>query len=1135
MGFPFLDSVWDRIYFSDNGLIQFQTFQSNEKYLYPNPFKNGFEGNETVPMLAVFWDDADLTLGEGKLLYQVYDESKTDLYSQIIFNRTTEEVNKYFAKNISTNFVPRWILKVTWAHILPVSFQKRNMSQTNTFQCILTTDGIFSFASLKYAVMQWYPGQRLFHRALMGYTNGRGIFYNDPQTQKNNTYGPRGRYRPDQEIGNTGLRGQWAYRLDLQNTGKYHKNYQQKCWNWHLTEPNPSAWNTNIHSCPCHETQAKEDNRFIPEILLFNSFSEQKLEDRMITFQSALPNRFRAGRRCTYSSGYLIAGITDRYFIYSKEAPTIDDHIQRDLEPFEWCCRKSPLCHLYYEKRPIDKCENYTSLGLGQVYGTLNMKTFDGVDYIFHGLGEYVIARLSSDKGNNIFTLQGQSDLMITGDSLITPVIFVKLAAFYQGMVMMKVEWGCSKSEKELLVSVNDKDIILNKAEDLEVYHFSQNQLALVCQKGIRCSAVYFSGLQVTVELAIGGFLQATVYLPHSFYKRTLGLLGLWSSTTADEFLFPNGDRLQFHAGSFPTEEEIYDFQQSWLVAPPESLFPLRHPLKMWKTFKPIFTSILLATTDDKRLNDINKTCSSNAACVHDILVTNNTNVGLQTRNYYISYEKSTVIFGNMPPTFIGPLFIQVKVNRTTRVQFTAKDPNNDKVSFALVPPIPDGAAINSATGQLTWTPRNIKPVQLTIQVNDDFSGSFMNVSVLMCSCMNNGECDYSTVTQTYLTGKFQVVGCLCPEMFSGVFCSDFQDYCKGQPCFPGLKCTNQTSLQLFQCDRCPSATISNGKEGYKCFLNDKCLPPFPFPCHELANCFSTIDSYVCQCKPGFTGDGSNCTDIDECKNMTFCSSAKYECINTFGSVRCACRYRSEDGSTTCDETLNPPGWNIFKCTLNWKSLKKSEDLLNVNSASFKDHAKKYAEKLNNILSLGFENKFYNLSLKSFPDGGPSAEYHVNVSSDTPHWFVRDFLIQVAEYYGVQPSRISVEDLNECAGGEAVCRGAALCKNTYGGYKCICNGSAELESQTCYSNATVTTGSKYINYNRLLIGLVLGLGIPIILLLLALLIFCYCIRRRVKADIATTSNGSVPQGKSLKPDYHVETLVYNVHHLPSYI
>ncbi|XP_043552698.1 fibrillin-2 [Chiloscyllium plagiosum] len=1094
MGFPFLGSIWDRIYFSDNGLIQFQNFQSNENYLYPNPFKNGFDGNETVPMLAVFWDDADLTFGNGKLLYQVYNDSKKDIYSQLIINRTTEEVNRQFAKTIDNPFVPRWILKVTWDHISPVSFQKKNLSETNTFQCILTTDGIFSFALMKYATMHWNPGQRLFQRVLMGYTNGKGIFYNDPQTQKNETYGSRGRYRPDQVIGNTGLRGQWAYRLDLQNSSRYSKTFRQKCWHWYLTEPHPSTWNTDVQSCPCHESQAKEDNRFIPEIMLFNVSTQQKMEGERTTFQSALPNQFTAGRRCIYSSGYLIEGRTDRYFIFTPEATTLQDHIKGDLEPFEWCCTKSSLCNLYYAKRPIDKCENYTSLGLGQVYGTLHMKTFDGVDYIFHGLGEYVIVRLSSTKGHNIFTLQGQSYLTIRNNTFINIVAFVKFAAFYQGMVRMKVEWGCSKSGKELSVTVNDKDIRLHKGEDLEVYHFSHNQLALVCKKGTRCSAVYFSGLQVTVEIGIGGFLQATVHLPHSFYNRTLGLLGLWSSTSADDLLFPNGDQLKFQAGSFPTEAEIYKFQQSWQVPPPESLFLSHQPMENWRTIRPIFTSVLLASADNKTLNNINRTCSGNAACIHDILVTNDTNIGLQTKDYYMKYEKSAVTFGNMPPTFIGPLLIRVKVNTTTRVQFTAKDLNKDKINFALVPPTPQGATINPATGLLTWTPKTIKPVQLTVQVNDDLSGSFLNPTVQMCNCMDGGECDYDTILQAHFLGKLQIVGCICSELFSGEFCSEYQDHCKGQPCFPELKCINQISPQLFQCGTCPSATIANGKEGYKCFLHDECLPPFPFPCHELANCISTGHSHHCQCKEGFMGDGVNCTDIDECKNMSFCPSAKYECFNIFGAARCACRYHSEDGAATCDEPTNPPGWNVFNCTVKWNTLRKSAVLLNVNSTLFKAEAKKYANKLNKILTQGFENKFYNLSLKSFPGGGPSAEYRVNVSSDTPHWFIQDFLIQVAEYNEADPS-VSVEDVNECISGEANCHATALCENTYGGFKCICNRSAEVESQLCYTN-----NPEYDNKDKLLLGLILGIGLPLLLLLLALPIFYYCIRRKVKAE-----------------------------------
>lgn len=51
--------------------MQFQLVNENEKLLLPAPLPKGFHGNESLPMLAVFWDDADLTLGDGKLLYQV--------------------------------------------------------------------------------------------------------------------------------------------------------------------------------------------------------------------------------------------------------------------------------------------------------------------------------------------------------------------------------------------------------------------------------------------------------------------------------------------------------------------------------------------------------------------------------------------------------------------------------------------------------------------------------------------------------------------------------------------------------------------------------------------------------------------------------------------------------------------------------------------------------------------------------------------------------------------------------------------------------------------------------------------------------------------------------------------------------
>lgn len=70
--------------FSDNGLVQFQSVSENEQYLFPAPFANGFPGDRDVTLLAAFWDDVDLTHGDGRLLYQVREIGFTQICCVIL-------------------------------------------------------------------------------------------------------------------------------------------------------------------------------------------------------------------------------------------------------------------------------------------------------------------------------------------------------------------------------------------------------------------------------------------------------------------------------------------------------------------------------------------------------------------------------------------------------------------------------------------------------------------------------------------------------------------------------------------------------------------------------------------------------------------------------------------------------------------------------------------------------------------------------------------------------------------------------------------------------------------------------------------------------------------------------------------
>ncbi|KAM9385621.1 adhesion G protein-coupled receptor L4 [Pholidichthys leucotaenia] len=61
--------------------------------------------------------------------------------------------------------------------------------------------------------------------------------------------------------------------------------------------------------------------------------------------------------------------------------------------------------------------------------------------------------------------------------------------------------------------------------------------------------------------------------------------------------------------------------------------------------------------------------------------------------------------------------------------------------------------------------------------------------------------------------------------------------------------------------------------------------------CHQLATCKSLNGSnYGCFCKHGYTGDGTTfCNDDDECQNVTNICGDRGQCSNTAGSYYCTC------------------------------------------------------------------------------------------------------------------------------------------------------------------------------------------------------------------------------------------------------
>ncbi|XP_047190910.1 mucin-4-like [Scophthalmus maximus] len=231
--------------------------------------------------------------------------------------------------------------------------------QTNTFQCILATDGARSFALLRYGEMRWGPGQRQYHNAVIGYTNGKSSV-REPTVPPENLFGPGGRYRPQQVKGTLGMLGQLVY--DLSEPAGSDTDPQIMCQVWAMKEPDPAEWTEELSSCPCTRIQALEDMSFLQDTTDPSS-RVKKLRDQRWggaaghIFKSVLSNRHGSGKRCMYEpEGPLLAGYNERYFF----GHSLQNHIDEDLLPFQWCCIESPLCHLYLDKRPLDRCQGYS-------------------------------------------------------------------------------------------------------------------------------------------------------------------------------------------------------------------------------------------------------------------------------------------------------------------------------------------------------------------------------------------------------------------------------------------------------------------------------------------------------------------------------------------------------------------------------------------------------------------------------------------------------------------------------------------------------------------------------------------------------------------------------------------------------
>ncbi|XP_070537209.1 mucin-4-like [Ptychodera flava] len=956
IGFPFWGEFYYSLYFTDNGVIVFIK-ENGDKYPFPYPYPNGFNTDQDIPMVAVFWDDVDLGLANfGEVYYKEYDTSTvlSDEDSAIVkdVNRrirsqypNVDEPDSNFA-----SFQATWILKITWYQVPPF-FAEYTKHSPNTFQGILATDGKYGFVLINFMEdeMRWIysvRGYTSLNRAIIGYNGGQGRESEIENAQF--TFGSvEDLYRPDQFDGNTGLKGRFIYRVEDNSDSTF--NAKQQCLEWYNQQPDPSDWNDDLGFCPCGFSQGRNDASFgrggrgndvLTNGLLRNG-NVQGVDSQLLRIinllrgqgfclQTSFSNVFGAGQRCCYRDDHSFidgyetlweSSYMERYqwinkaglFDYTSYLQWID----QDILPRYFCCNASndpAFCDMYEEKRPRGSCTGYKPPKIGFMFGDPHITTLDNATYTFNGLGEYILVEV----GDAVFTLQARTSRFVTSSGgLSNATIFTAFVARQNASSIVEFTMNENATDYSILVDGTPFNTSLLSEDLLSSDEFIDVQFYLkveIPSNVTRTIAVFSSGIGVSVGIS-QGMLDAAFIAPDSFKNKTRGLLGVWNDDPADDFLRRDGTYQQpSQIGQNLTEVDYFDFGQTWKVQEAESLFNYSDNTS-WDTynendFVPAFFDEVRESSSESIIQIAEEVCEGNLQCLYDTLTTKNPTVGEATKVTSDQLQIDSEDLANYPPTIFANTVINASVGEPVVVEVFATDVEGSPIDYSLKTPIPYNATMYS-NGTFVWTPTSLDSVLIGYVASDGQIQSTFVPEVRLCHCQNNGTCNYAEFIDgsDVVDDKFAVVPCDCPLAYTGDFCEEDYEGCLDEPCYPGVLCFDNIAPEDgVRCGPCPPGLVGTG---FKCYDFDECYEGQDFHNGSICDqiCTNTYESFECSCYTGYTlhPDGISCIDIDECYiNIDDCDP-RAVCTNTDGGFYCTCNhgYNDANGDGTLCENID--------------------------------------------------------------------------------------------------------------------------------------------------------------------------------------------------------------------------------------
>ncbi|KAJ7404334.1 hypothetical protein BTVI_72880 [Pitangus sulphuratus] len=282
---------------------------------------------------------------------------------------------------------------------------------------------------------------------------------------------------------------------------------------------------------------------------------------------------------------------------------------------------------------PVPAEGDYTS-----AFGDPHFLTFDGLNFTFNGLGEYML--VESDLTSLRVQGRTQQGRLPNGTGA-------------QGTGLSAV--AMQENSSDVIEVRYSEDLNLEVLLNQKVLNFSEQTwmdlkgLFLYSTPDQNITVMFSSGSGVEIR-GKGGFLSLTVLLPEKFMNHTQGLFGVMNGNTEDEYTFRNKTTLPVHA----SPQQLFEFGANWAIENGSSLFTydtefLLNNFYYGEKHNASFLPVFFPNEDpaDPLVGEMVSLCDSDPFCRFDVLTTRSLQVGNSTR---LSHQNHRLLVEHLEP-----------------------------------------------------------------------------------------------------------------------------------------------------------------------------------------------------------------------------------------------------------------------------------------------------------------------------------------------------------------------------------------------------------------------------------------------------------------------------------------------------